>query len=57
VWLRDVLRSLVARGVIEATEEHHPAHFHVAVFGPRYQAYVARLRGGETQVASADASD
>jgi len=22
--------------VIEATEEHHPAHFHVAVFGPEY---------------------
>jgi hypothetical protein len=51
-WLRGVLRSLEARGVIEATEEHWPAHFHVAVFGPRYQAYVASLERRNTVVAS-----
>ena len=30
-WLRTNLLALEARHVIEATEEHHPAHFHVAV--------------------------
>ena len=53
-WLRGVLRSLEARGVVEATEEHWPAHFHVAVFGARYRSYVARLERGSTAVASTD---
>jgi len=53
-WLRGVLRSLEARGVIEATEEHWPAHFHVAVFGPRYRAYVASHDRGDGLVASVD---
>ena len=53
-WLRGVLRSLEGRGVLEATEEHWPAHFHVAVFGARYQSYVARLTRGDTRVASTD---
>lgn len=35
-WLRRELLTLEGSGVIEATEEHHPAHFHVAVFGPEY---------------------
>lgn len=30
-WLRTSLLGLEDRGVIEATEEKHPAHFHVAV--------------------------
>src|SRR4051812_6552430 len=30
-WLRNSLIDLEKRGVVEATEEHHPAHFHVAV--------------------------
>jgi LysM repeat protein len=30
-WLRSSLIDLEKRGVVEATEEHHPAHFHVAV--------------------------
>jgi hypothetical protein len=38
-WLRRELLSMEGSGVIEATEEHHPAHFHVAVFGPEYQRY------------------
>lgn len=31
-WLRSTLLAMEGDGVIEATEEHHPAHFHVAVF-------------------------
>lgn len=30
-WLRSALSELEAKGLIEATEEHHPVHLHVAV--------------------------
>jgi hypothetical protein len=40
-WLRSTLLSLEGAGVLEATEEHHPAHFHVAVFPAPYHEYVA----------------
>jgi hypothetical protein len=38
-WMRRELLSLENAGVIEATEEHHPAHFHVAVFAREYLQY------------------
>ncbi|HEX6927058.1 MAG TPA: DUF5715 family protein [Longimicrobiaceae bacterium] len=44
-WLRRTLLTLEERGVIEATEEHHPPHFHVAVYPAPYARYVA-ARGG-----------
>ena len=48
-WLRRTLLTLEERRVIEATEEHHPAHFHIAVFGTPYTRYVAaRQRATET---------
>ena len=47
-WLRDVLVDLEDRGVIEATEEHHPAHFHVAVFTTPYEKYLAARRASVT---------
>lgn len=51
-WLRRTLSSLEAEGVLEATEERNPPHFHVAVFPDRYSRYVSR--GGRTvRVASA----
>ena len=46
-WLRRTLLSLERTGVIEATEEHHPPHFHVAVYPTPYARYVA-ARGGPT---------
>lgn len=30
-WVRGALAALETRGVVEATEEHHPIHLHVAV--------------------------
>jgi LysM repeat protein len=30
-WVRNALSDLEARGIVEATEEHHPVHLHVAV--------------------------
>lgn len=42
-WLRSTLSSLELRGVLEATEEKNPVHFHVAVFPKPYVGYVALL--------------
>lgn len=45
-WLRSTLLELERTGVIEATEEYGPPHFHVAVFPTPYQRYVARKTSG-----------
>jgi hypothetical protein len=45
-WLRRELLALEGTGVIEATEEHHPAHFHVAVFADEYMRF-ARIQSEE----------
>ena len=42
-WLEGVLLSLEAEGVIEATAERRPPHYHVAVFPKPYAAYVRQL--------------
>lgn len=52
-WLRETLLYLEGQGVIEATEERRPPHFHVAVFPAPYRRYVANDGGGsETRSAS-----
>jgi LysM repeat protein len=44
-WLRGSLAALEARGVIEATEERHPVHLHVAVLvTPGGRATIPALR-------------
>jgi hypothetical protein len=40
-WLRRNLLIIEKRGDIEATEEHHPAHFHVVVIPASYKEYLA----------------
>jgi hypothetical protein len=42
-WLRQTLLELERTGVIEATEEFAPPHFHVAVYSTPYRRYVANL--------------
>lgn len=42
-WLESVLLSLERAGVIEATRERYPAHYHVAVFPRQYAYYVDQL--------------
>jgi LysM repeat protein len=42
-WLEDVLLSLEGAGVLDATREHYPAHYHVAVFPRHYRDYVASI--------------
>ena len=41
-WLRETLLSLEGSGVLDATEERNPPHFHVAVFPEPYLAYLGR---------------
>ena len=57
-WLRSTLLDLEGENVLEATEEHSPAHFHVAVFPTQYTHYAtarARAESG-TQLASHSAT-
>jgi hypothetical protein len=54
-WLRTTLLSLERTGVIEATEENRPPHFHVAVFPTQYRRYV-QARGGAVPARTAAAS-
>ncbi len=68
-WLRTNLLALEDKHVIEATEEHHPPHFHVAVLkqAPEPRTVLAALHheaatttttesGGEVASASSDQS-
>lgn len=54
-WLRRTLLQLEAAGLVEATEERRPPHFHVAVFPDPYSRYVQR-RGGDARTASASSA-
>lgn len=42
-WLERVLLQLEGTGVLDATRERSPAHYHVAIFPDEYERYVARL--------------
>jgi DNA-binding HxlR family transcriptional regulator len=53
-WLEQTLLTLEQRGVLEATRESRPPHYHVALFPSQYAAYVERKlaavgRGGEQE--------
>lgn len=50
-WLRATLLELEGAGVIEATEEYGPPHFHVAVFPSQYERHVAKLTRGAGELA------
>ena len=53
-WLRNTLASLEETGILEATEEHHPAHFHVAVFPQPYANYLSGLQANRVAAAAAE---
>lgn len=55
-WLRETLLYLERQGVVEATEERSPPHFHVAVFPSPYTRYVQGRGGRSYASASAEAS-
>ena len=43
-WLRSTLLELEEAGVLEATEEFAPPHFHVAIYNNAYTEYVEARR-------------
>jgi hypothetical protein len=47
-WLEDVLLGLERGGVLDATLERYPRHYHVALFPQQYVAYVDNLLARET---------
>ena len=53
-WMERTLLSLQDQGVLDATKERHPAHYHVAVYLDRYAAYIAQLGDDQPDVAPAD---
>jgi LysM repeat protein len=56
-WLRESLVKLEAEGVVEATEERRPAHFHVAVLNQQPRQRVADSKSiGATPAAAKVAS-
>lgn len=46
-WLGSALLSMEGSGVINATRERHPPHFHVAVYPNPYRRYVTRVAGSD----------
>ena len=51
-WLEKTLLSLESKGVIDATRERKPPHYHVAVFSDKYATYALTL-GATIPAASA----
>ena len=44
-WLEETLLGLERRGVLDATREYRPPHYHIALYPSQYDAYVSRLPG------------
>jgi nucleoid-associated protein YgaU len=53
-WLEKTLLSLEDAGVIEATKERRPPHYHVAIFPSQYMAYLNRKDVDVQLVAAAE---
>jgi nucleoid-associated protein YgaU len=50
-WLERVLSDLERQGVLEATRERMPPHYHIAVFPRQYAAYVDVLQARRAETA------
>ena len=53
-WLESTLLSLEARGVLEATRERRPPHYHLAIYPRSYATYVVGLTGNPDILARRD---
>ena len=42
-FLERALLSMEKAGMLDVTREHHPSHFHIAVFAPEFEPYAALL--------------
>jgi hypothetical protein len=56
-WLDRVLLSLEGSGVLEATLERRPPHYHIALFPRPYTDYVARVTGQQPRLESGSFTD
>lgn len=56
VWLERVLLDLERKGLVEATRERYPPHYHIAVFPEPYRRYVAGLVRSEASARLASSS-
>lgn len=54
-WLEGVLLSLERTGVLEATRERYPAHYHIALFPQPYARYVSRITDEEPKTVTSAA--
>jgi hypothetical protein len=59
VWLERTLLQLEKNGVLDATRENHPPHYHVALYPKPYLRYLASrgVAAGETRLAAATGED
>ena len=56
-WLESVLLSLEGSGVLEATRERSPPHYHIAVYPDPYAQYVTALNSREADSRSTVSAD
>lgn len=54
-WLETTLLGMETRGLLDVTREHHPPHYHVALFPEHYVAYERALRDAVMLAEAADA--
>jgi hypothetical protein len=52
-WLEAELLALESRGLLDATREYRPPHFHVAVFPEPFEAHLAQLAADSVRAAQA----
>jgi len=50
-WLESLLLSLDRVGVLNATRERNPPHYHVAVYPRQYATYIRRITGQPVRLA------
>jgi hypothetical protein len=48
-WLENTLISLERQGLLDATREHSPPHYHIALFTEPYMAHVERLEAARAE--------
>lgn len=51
-WLENTLLSLESKGLLNATREYHPPHYHLAIFPNQYLAYADSLLAVEQALAA-----
>jgi LysM repeat protein len=56
-WLERTLLALEKQGVLDATKERRPAHYHVALFPQQYLTYVARVENRSATKLAANTSN